>query len=195
MTKHDPKSFKKVAVLTGLTVLVGGAEISSIEAATIVQSPGFFVPENDTRNLTYNFFDSSLGNLTGVEWQLTSISFATVDASFSANLNTISFSASLNDTASFLGNPFNASATFDQAGSAPFIGVGTFGAGLVLTVACNENCSGEGWSGNLSLTYTYDPASQNAVPLPAALPLFASGAAGLGLLAWRKRRKKKAKEA
>ena len=32
---HDPNSFKKVAVLTGLTVLIGGAEISNAHANTI----------------------------------------------------------------------------------------------------------------------------------------------------------------
>ena len=31
---HDPNSFKKVAALTGLTVLIGGAEISNAHATT-----------------------------------------------------------------------------------------------------------------------------------------------------------------
>jgi hypothetical protein len=38
-----------------------------------------------------------------------------------------------------------------------------------------------------------DTLTISATPLPAALPLFASGSAGLGLLGWKRRRKKAAK--
>jgi probable HAF family extracellular repeat protein len=37
------------------------------------------------------------------------------------------------------------------------------------------------------------PNSTGAAPLPAALPLFASGLGGLGLLAWRRKRKNPAR--
>ena len=44
-------------------------------------------------------------------------------------------------------------------------------------------------TGNES-TENVDTLTISATPLPAALPLFASGAAGLGLLGWKRRRKK-----
>jgi len=37
-----------------------------------------------------------------------------------------------------------------------------------------------------------DPVTQAATPLPAALPLFAAGIGGLGLLGWRVKRKARA---
>ena len=53
---------------------------------------------------------------------------------------------------------------------------------------CGGSCGGDGWSGNLKITYTYDP-PPSQVPLPGALPLFATGLGALGLLGWRRKRK------
>ena len=40
---HDPNAFKKIAVLTGLTVLIGGTEISKANANTMPpQTDTFF---------------------------------------------------------------------------------------------------------------------------------------------------------
>ena len=40
---HDPNAFKKIAVLTGLTVLIGGTEISKANANTTTpQTDTFF---------------------------------------------------------------------------------------------------------------------------------------------------------
>jgi hypothetical protein len=53
-----------------------------------------------------------------------------------------------------------------------------------IQLALNETMSGgEGFS------FGFASASVSATPLPAALPLFASGLGALGLLHWRKRRK------
>ncbi len=49
------------------------------------------------------------------------------------------------------------------------------------------------WTGKgLSDFRAYDATIASEVPLPAALPLFASGVAGIGALGWRKRRRKAA---
>jgi hypothetical protein len=45
-----------------------------------------------------------------------------------------------------------------------------------------------GFSSSDAITYHFISDS-SAVPLPAALPLFATGLAGLGLLGWRRKRK------
>ena len=74
-----------------------------------------------------------------------------------------------------------------------FIGGGTFPVIALFEVNCEGACSGEGWVGNLAVSYTFDP-PPSETPLPAALPLFATGVAGLAAMGLRKRRKQKAKE-
>ena len=63
---HDTGSLKKVALLTGLMMLFGGAEISS--AATIVQSKNFgpVSGPSDTTTLTYDLFNPSDGTLSSI---------------------------------------------------------------------------------------------------------------------------------
>src|SRR5215813_12460600 len=82
MAQHDTRSFKKVAVLTGLTVLVGGAEISGADAATIFQSQLFpaFQPGQSPSNLEFNFFNPAAGNLTDVKIDLVSTVASPVNA-------------------------------------------------------------------------------------------------------------------
>lgn len=72
-----------------------------------------------------------------------------------------------------------------------------FGVNLVLANCTSCEFFSSTWNGDppapytgLTVTYTYTPTS--TTPLPAALPLFATGLGGLGLLAWRSRRKQKA---
>jgi hypothetical protein len=68
-----------------------------------------------------------------------------------------------------------------------FIGVGTFPLVFSYTADCGTSCDA-GWSGDLKLIYVFDPVSQT--PLPSGLPLFASGLGALGLLGWRRKRKR-----
>ena len=73
-------------------------------------------------------------------------------------------------------------------------GSSTFGVLLTLDVQSYEVYTSVTWDppppDGVTVTYTYTPA---ATPLPAALPLFTTGLAGLGFTAWRSRRKQKAK--
>jgi hypothetical protein len=74
---HDLNSLKKVAVLTGLTVLIGGAEISNVDAATVSEMDTFgplssSSPLPVTQNLSFNGFSASAA-LAGVQGQLTGV--------------------------------------------------------------------------------------------------------------------------
>src|SRR5262245_21668068 len=97
MTRHDTTSFKKVAVLTGLTVLVGGAEISS--AATLVQDQNFGPLHGPSSNTTLNFNKFNLaGTLTQVDLVLTSQIFEAVGVNASVAVS----GQSLGDSATFV---------------------------------------------------------------------------------------------
>jgi hypothetical protein len=188
---HDTGSSKKVAVLTGLTMLVGGAEISTADAATTGPQTlvvGGMPEPGGNQTLNFNLFNPSLGDLQSVTFGLQSGIFVNEGAT------NISATATVNGSQIFsqnFGGTFNAGPT-SIAANPFFVGVGTFSAFLQFSDTC-ITCGGEGWSSNspqgLSVTYTFNP-----VPLPAALPLFASGVAGLGLMGWLKRRKQKAKK-
>jgi hypothetical protein len=74
------------------------------------------------------------------------------------------------------------------------IGTGPGEMGVVLAVNRTASVSGAVvWTGNetgqgLTLVYDYTPTT----PLPATLPLLATGIGGLGLLGWRRKRKARA---
>ena len=65
---------------------------------------------------------------------------------------------------------------------------GTFGQHTIADAVNNINgfATNEFWAAFNNITTS---SSVSAVPLPAALPLFASGLVGLGLLGWRRKRK------
>jgi hypothetical protein len=77
-------------------------------------------------------------------------------------------------------------------------GAGTFAVSLLVdtttstwspTTGGTAGGGGASGSGTVTVEYTYAPL---ATPLPAALPLFASGLGALGLVGWRKKRKSSA---
>ena len=187
---QDTRSFKTVAVLTGLTMLLGGAEISS--AATISQDQ-FFGPlsgPSSSAILNYNLFDPSQGTLSAFSVDITSKIFDAVGVTISASISGFPDLLSITASGALSSTPQNINITglssfpFDA-----FVGVGTFPLDFSYTANCGTSC-GAGWSGDLRLIYVFDPVSQT--PLPAALPLFATGLSVLGLLRWRRKRKQAA---
>jgi len=149
--------------------------------------------------MQFNQFDPSdplnlNGTLTGVKFDLSSTITSDEFSSLSATLNVVNFEdgiLSQNTTGPFI-------QTANRGPNAFFVGSGTYFARVILDVIfpdCDECTVGNAsWFGNLSVTYSFD-VPPSGVPLPAALPLFASGAAGLGVLGWRNRRKQKTKKA
>ncbi len=204
---HDPHSFKKVAALTGLTVLIGGAEISNADAATFsdptqtfsytigmqFQSGGSTLSPDGT--LSFAGFNAGLGTLTQVEVQLNSnfnFDSRSVDASVTLAGEFIGSSNPTNGSApSTVNVPFNEDVFFTTSLS-PFI-TSSISADLAFGVSDGFGTwSGSGSPAGITVTYTYTPVS--STPLPATLPLFAGGLAGLGFTTWRGRRKQTAKK-
>ena len=195
---HDPNSFKKIAVLTGLTVLIGGAEISHADAATTALQTGTFDFSADnssvTQPLSFTGFPTSLGTLLDVNVDLVSSSL-TKDSTGNPTVNA---------SVTFPGQPF---ASFEA------VGLGGFAEGPSQLTTGLSSFTNPTWSASLALgsdgfvtwcggpscsttgiTVTYDYTPVSATPLPATLPLFAGGLAGLGLTTWRRRRKQTAKK-
>jgi hypothetical protein len=204
---HDPNSFKKVAALTGLTVLIGGAEISNADAATFSDPTQTFSYTIGTQydyesstlspdgTLSFAGFNAALGTLTQVEVQLNS--------NFNFNAHSVSASVTLAGKSIGSSNPTDAgccnavNAPFNEdvfftTSLSPFI-TSSISADLAFGVSDGFGTwSGSGSPAGITVTYTYTPVS--STPLPATLPLFAGGLAGLGFTTWRGRRKQTAKK-
>lgn len=178
-------------VLMAFVIFVAVTSPSRVHAATIVQDQKFgsllAAIGFNTETHKYLLFDPSLGTLTNVELVMTSQivepigSFVTATAeAFPVILDGFTVAPTTN---------FDFSAT---KLAAPFIGIGIFPATFDYFASCPGGCGGTGWFGNLQLIYTYDPPGDAVTPLPAALPLFATGLGALGLLGWRRKRKQAA---
>lgn len=203
---HDESSLKTVAVLTGLTMLVGGAEISEAGAATLSQSNDFDIQtqgtgsQSNSATLSFNQFNASLGTLTDVQFSLTSNISTEVEAenftpTISAQVSVDSVQIGPTGTASGSFNFGPTEGVLSPPALSFYEGSSTFGVLLTLDVqSAAEVYVGATWDPpppeGVTVTYTYTPAT-SATPLPAALPLFTTGLAGLGFATWRSRRKQK----
>jgi hypothetical protein len=206
---HDPSTFKKAAVLTGLTVLIGGAEISNANAATIsdptqtfdisIGSAGGGSPSSTTDNLMFVGFNASLGTLTQVEVQLNS----TISSDVGTHTSPASLDASVTLAGQPIGSPFTTTTPVTSGAaynedvlfttSLSSFEASSITAALALSTSDGfATWVGSGNPAGLTVTYTYTPTS--ATPLPATLPLFAGGLAALGFTTWRSRRKLTSKE-
>jgi hypothetical protein len=204
---HDTGSFKKVAVLTGLTMVVGGAEISEASAATLSLFDSMPIVQvsttssgSNTATLNFNQFNAS-GALAGAT--LTDVQFSLISNIQNSGSTPFSISATVTvDGGVQIGPTGTTTGAFsfgptEGVLSPPALsfyeGSSTFGVILTLAVG-TEGFSVVTWDppppDGLTVTYTYTPAT-SATPLPAALPLFTAGLAGLGFTTWRSRRKQK----
>jgi hypothetical protein len=196
---NEVSSLKKAAVLTGLTMVIGGAEVSTADAATTTPQTNTFsitaFPFNTaTVSPSFNQFNPSLGTLTSVDFSL--------DSNISANASITGFSATItvdngvqlsSKTPTTLGDyDVTFTGLVGAANLAFYTGTASFPVVLTLTNNTEQTVTWNGQSSGqtgLTLTYDYTP----AVPLPATLPLFATGLAGLGFTTWLGRRKQKTK--
>jgi len=186
--KHTISASKKIAVLTGVAMLVSGAGIVSANADTTAPQSlpiNFFEGDQNPAHNPLSFLRfNQPGTLTGVTFNLDStFSFTgltSVSASVTVNGNSIFSTNTVGPTFS----PPAVTLPFDPF----FTGAGTFPATLFIDTDCGGSFCLGGWIGNLSVTYTFNPPG-SVVPLPAALPLFATGLGALGLLGWRRKKK------
>jgi hypothetical protein len=190
----------KAAVLIGFsTVMSGICDANAATTTPVTQT--FFIQANFgspvTQPLAFAQFNPSLGTLTSVDFSL---------ASFTNSGGPAMASVQVSGSSTALGNFTGSVGPFDfsnvtglQGGltTADFTGSGNIDVDLNLT-SLNAIIVAEWFSSTLgapagipaglTLVYDYTPAAP-ATPLPAGLPLFATGLGALGLLGWFRKRK------
>ena len=191
---NDAGSLRKIAVLIGLVIVVGGAEISKVGAATLTQTETMpsiqtvgALSQSNSAVVDFNQFNTALGTLTDVQFTLTSV----IDVEISAQgFNpTIAATVQIDDvqigpTGSAPGNSGSVfsfgptEAVLSPPALSFYEGSSTFGVSLSLNVSSGEIETIATWDSlvddALAFTYTYTPAI-SGTPLPAGLPLFATG--------------------
>jgi len=194
---HKRYLLSTTAVLTGLTVLVGGVREADAATTTTPQTDTFYIEAaNDfpgTTNLSFQQFNPALGILTSVDFSVDSYlqNYGPQSATASISVDSVQLSSQSSSSSGIYDTAF--SGLSGAANAAYYTGTSTFNAYLSLAdFSSNALWTGDGDYTGLTLTYDYTPTT--TTPLPAALPLFATGVAGVGLTAWRRRRKQKAVE-
>jgi hypothetical protein len=199
--KRNPKSSKKLAVLTGLTALIGGAGVSNANANTTTPQTDTFnfgvtspIEESASNSvsLTFTGFDTSLGTLTDVLVELNSQLaigvYNTGEITATATLAGQSIASSDIFTSSDGTTSLNASG--DLTSSLSSFTAGSVSASLTISAFDGlATWSGSGSPAGLTVTYEY-----TTTPLPPTLFSFVGGLAGLGFTTWRSRRKQSTKK-
>jgi hypothetical protein len=154
------------------TLLFGGATIVRANTATFVlDNVKFSTGGTVTGSFTYNSSDNSLTNI--------NLQASLPSEQLSATLTDGEFFTEI-DVDIFEFDPVNAYMVFAVASPTSFTAPNP----LVLTTSMiTFNTPTE------SVSFSFTSGRLDPTPLPAALPLFATGLGGLGLLGWRRKRR------
>jgi hypothetical protein len=197
--KRDPNSFKKLAVLTGLTALIGSAGVSNADATTTTPQtdtfnfndniPDDLIPSNSV-SLTFNPFDTSLGTLTGVLVELNSQLVTELYYFGGSDATATLAGQSVASTEITTAETTSLDATVTLTTSLSSFTSGPVTASLSLNSLDGfATWSGSGSPAGLTVSYEY-----TTTPLPPTLLSFVGGLAGLGFTTWRSRRKQSTKK-
>ena len=176
------------ALTSALLDLTGGAHAATLVGSSI--SAEYDFPNLGTSICTACFNPSSFTVGSGIETTL-AISNTTVTFDFSANQLVVTFVGGLGlalatfsgPVFTLSGNPFPAIASVTGL---PFANVTEPGDQLALNWIKSSSDLTFNGGDQIVVTFVGDT---SATPLPAALPLFATGLGALGLFSWRKKRK------
>jgi hypothetical protein len=198
---HKARLLRAVVVLTGLLTLLGG--VGDSNAATMITTPEThdFTVFAESPNLSqastsvsFHTFNQALGTLTGVGYSINSSFVSDSPLNFTASISTFG-----NELISPSSSGPNFTVAFnDDTNASLYIGNGITTFDVVFQLIDNSLDGVVIWSGagslpGLTLVYDYTPVvtipPPGTTPIPAALPLFASGAGLLWFLARRRKRK------
>ena len=198
-TGTPPTSDPRVFPLTGLPQTSGGLTANFIPEFAPSSTAGFSI-----QNASTTFF--VLSQFSGNYIYPNSLTPGSLDIAFSQNVDSISLTFATADLEAEADTPATVLLSAYESSKASFVG----------SASAHGAYIGDTWpEGTLSLSSLTPfnlveisiplPASTadffldnvtvstpNTVPLPAALPLFATGLGGLGLLGWRRKRKAQA---
>lgn len=191
---RNQAGFLQVAAAS-VVVFLGVLAPSSGRANTITQTVSLLSPGTavvTAGSASFSQFDQTLGTLTEIAFEYSgSVTFIggnymyyyLYDPTYHQLLTNANYY--YGDSAWFIANP-NYPITYSETGAllAQYIGLGT--TALEASVSKYNATDAVYVNGNAVITYTYTPAT---TPLPAALPLFATGLGMFGLFAWRRKKK------
>ena len=168
--------------------------VFSISGGVVLGNPTFlasFPTQGSPPNLygTADFADPSLLDTITLTFPIAEnvTSFAAVLFNGQSTTETYQATASSGATTVASQTVTNLAAASDPAGFA-HISLASSGAAITAVILTTPNAGINGWDFLVdTITITSTPTS--VVPLPAALPLFATGLGALGLLGWRRKRK------
>jgi hypothetical protein len=192
----------------GAVALLSVLGPSAGNASTITQTFGF----GSSESAGFSQFNPALGTLTAVIYSYPANLVDTVVLIGTGNLSFELLDPTGNFSTGPIANAFvsgaNGAANLflqfrfpSDTALAQYVGLGVgtlhlqyaIGAGLAFSPEVEGAClpGFRSCSPQMVVTYTYTPATTSpaATPLPAALPLFATGLGALGFLGWRRKRK------